>query len=296
MNDSSTQVDRPIFVIGTGRSGTTLLFKMLTRHPDLAWLCQYVTGHDLLRVERFLLRLTQFSWGGDWVLRRLPRRRPIPEPYDFWRRYFPGFNRPGRDLRARDVLRTSVPALRDTIARQVYAMGRARFLGKYTGWSRIGFMDAVFPGVCCVDVVRDGRAVAASLLQRHFWEGWRGPAQWRWGPLSEADAEIWKRSDESFFVLAGLQWKLLMENLAEKGPRIGDRYVRVRYEDLVKAPVATVEEVLRRVGLRADKEFLQSVERTPIHDATSSWKKAVTKDEIRVFEELLGPALRKFGY
>src|SRR5262245_41989498 len=34
-------IDRPIFVIGTGRSGTTLFFQMLGFHPDLAWFSTY---------------------------------------------------------------------------------------------------------------------------------------------------------------------------------------------------------------------------------------------------------------
>ena len=32
---------RPIFIIGVEHSGTTILYRMLARHPDLAWLSQY---------------------------------------------------------------------------------------------------------------------------------------------------------------------------------------------------------------------------------------------------------------
>ena len=31
------QIDRPVFVIGTGRSGTTLFHEPMAYHPQLAW-------------------------------------------------------------------------------------------------------------------------------------------------------------------------------------------------------------------------------------------------------------------
>ena len=32
---------RAIFVVGVEHSGTTILYRMLARHPDLAWLSHY---------------------------------------------------------------------------------------------------------------------------------------------------------------------------------------------------------------------------------------------------------------
>lgn len=37
-------VDKPIFIIGSPRSGTSILYNTFRRHPDLAYICQ---GHDL---------------------------------------------------------------------------------------------------------------------------------------------------------------------------------------------------------------------------------------------------------
>ena len=34
-------VTRAIFVVGVEHSGTTILYRMLARHPDLAWLSHY---------------------------------------------------------------------------------------------------------------------------------------------------------------------------------------------------------------------------------------------------------------
>ncbi|HDH58215.1 MAG TPA: hypothetical protein ENF16_06360 [Bacteroidetes bacterium] len=51
------EIDRPIFIIGTGRSGTTFLFHIMRRHPQLAWLCQYRTQIGLNRYDRIVTGL-----------------------------------------------------------------------------------------------------------------------------------------------------------------------------------------------------------------------------------------------
>ncbi len=43
-----TAIDRPIFLIGTGRCGSSLLYRLLGYHPDVAWLSHYTArfgGH-----------------------------------------------------------------------------------------------------------------------------------------------------------------------------------------------------------------------------------------------------------
>jgi len=175
-------------------------------------------------------------------------------------------------------------------------MGRERFLTKYTGWSRIRFIDAIAPDALYVNVVRDGRAVAASLLNVYFWHGWGGPDQWRWGPLSPEDQELWDRSDRSFFVLAGLQWKRLMENYAEQCPAIGNRYFELRYEDLVSAPRETLTRLLQWAGLREEEKFFRRLAAREWRDSNVKWRTELPSVEQRRFEELLGPTLERFGY
>ena len=35
------KIDRPIFIIGVGRSGTTILYNLLSIHPELCWFSRY---------------------------------------------------------------------------------------------------------------------------------------------------------------------------------------------------------------------------------------------------------------
>lgn len=52
---------------------------------------------------------------------------------------------------------------------------RNRLLFKITGWPRVGFLHEIFEDAKFIHLIRDGRAVAYSLLQQPWWEGWRGP-------------------------------------------------------------------------------------------------------------------------
>jgi hypothetical protein len=129
-----------------------------------------------------------------------------------------------------------------------------------------------------------------------WWRGWQGPFQWRWGELCEHDQAIWERSNRSFFVLAGLQWKILMENLTERGAEIAERYTEVRYEDLVRAPEITLRKVLSWSGLADDPTLFEHLQTVDFRDANKSWQTEVSLSEQQVFDELLGPTLDHHGY
>ena len=39
------QVKKPIFIVGVGRSGSTVFHRMLCEHPNVAWLSSQVSRH-----------------------------------------------------------------------------------------------------------------------------------------------------------------------------------------------------------------------------------------------------------
>lgn len=289
-------IERPIFIIGTGRSGTTLLFNILHQHDELAWPCQYMVNRWLTKRDRFVQKLAQTTVFKGLIREHHYKRRPVPEPYHLWLKYKSGFNRPCRDLRVEDAYEKVITGIRNEVAKQLKNMDKDRFMTKDTGWSRIGFIDAIFSDAHYVNVVRDGRAVAWSLLNTDWWEGWKGPSQWRWGELSEESQEIWERSNRSFFVLAGIQWKTLMENLQENGSKIGQRYIEIRYEDLVTSPEKTFRKVIQWGGLSQFDHFYSKIRSIKFYDHNRKWKTEVGSIEKEYFNNLLGPSLEKFGY
>jgi hypothetical protein len=284
----------PVFIIGTGRSGTTLLFDILYPHPHLGWICQYCAGFRATCTDHAAAVLFRRRLGRRLALALSPRR-PVQEPYAFWRMFTAGFSRSCRDLDERDIDAATAGRIVAAVSSQLEQTRKPRLLSKYTGWSRIRFVDRIFPDARYINVMRDGRDTAWSLLQQEFWDGWRGPTQWRWGDLEPADLELWKRTDRSFYVLAGLQWKILTENISSVGRQIGNRYLEIRYERLVSDFASTMDEVLSFAGLPRPDTFMNSLDGITLRNANGKWREAARKD-IAHFEEHLGPALARFGY
>ena len=289
-------IERPIFIIGTGCSGTTLLFDVLSKHPDMAWPCQYMEGHELSRRDKLRKAAARLPVVGQIIDTRRYQKRPAPEPYRFWEQHYRGFSQPVRDLVEQDVPTELPAAIQQAVADQQADMEKPRFLTKYTGWSRIRFIDVIFPDALYLNVVRDGRAVAHSLMQTSWWRGWEGPQEWRWGPLADDCQELWDRSGQSFFVLAGIQWKILMDNITRTADAISDRYREIRYEELVGDPQRVITDLCNWCGLADSSEHREAVQSLAFRNANGKWKKEIPPAEQKVFESALGPTLGKYGY
>jgi hypothetical protein len=226
-----------VFVIGTGRCGSTLVEEVLARHPAIGFITSY---EDRLSALRLTGRATASLY------RRLPQRmstkgRARLYPSEGYRvlsaQVSPALARPIRDLVAEDATPWLASRTRAFFARHAQAQGKPIFLHKFTGWPRARFLAEVFPEAKFIHVVRDGRAVASSLLQMPWWEGWGGPERWTYGPLSSSARRAWEEHEHSFAVLAGLQWSLLIEAFEACRSDIGEeRWLELRYEDLLEDP------------------------------------------------------------
>jgi hypothetical protein len=231
------------------------------------------------------------------LLRRLFGGRIRPgECYQFWDAYAYGFSEPCRDLVRTDV----TPRMK----RQVHAAfesmltpTRNRVLVKITGWPRIGFLNEIFEDAKFIHIVRDGRAVANSLLHVNFWRGWYGPQGWRAGLLSAGDQAAWERYDRSFTALAGLEWRIQMR--AIEAARQGldpKRFLEVKYETFCEQPVETYRRVLDFTELPPSAELEQRVKETPISSTSNRWRDDLTTAQQAILDDLLREDLVRYGY
>lgn len=238
----------PLYVIGTGRSGTTWLAKVLSLHPDVA-----------------LLNEPKALW-----------HAAIPDE-DLVGSYARG---PARlALTAEDA----TPAARARLAAS-YALflrlSRAHtLLDKYPELVfRVACVRALFPGARFLWLVRRGADTCASVAswshghavqssgERHDWWGADGRKHAllvEQGAAREPDlaphlAELAALQDDA--ARAALEWTLAMRAGLAASARFPGELLRIDYEALCAAPTRAVERALSFAGLAPSARVLRYAE------------------------------------
>lgn len=274
------------FVVGCGRSGTTLVRAILDAHPDLA------VTHESRFVPWMLANRSRFERDGGVDAGRfvdeLFSRRNVPSRVDTWEL---GRDRVSAALAAREP--ADVPAA-IRIVYELYAAdrGKHRYGDKTPGYVlSIDAIGAAFPEACFLHVVRDGRDVALALRDVDF-----GPAD-----LVQA-ADTWRT-------------RVLGARAAARsvGP---SRYREVRYEDLVARPAEEIREICsfieldfvprmvephRRDGGNDDLDGLGRQDHhaslgRPITAGLRDWRAQMAPGDVRRYDEVAADALAEFGY
>ncbi|MET0987333.1 MAG: sulfotransferase [Steroidobacteraceae bacterium] len=292
VRSSGSSSGDPLFIIGTGRCGSTLFHDLLTRHPHVSFMTSLANRHPTKPAYNRTC-VSCIDIAGNPL-----RRKYFPvEAYRFWDHYFRGFSSPFRDLTADDASPCAVKALR-TATRQFVTARRPRMIFKITGWPRIGFLQAVYPQAKFISVIRDGRAVANSLLNVHFWDGWLGPNKWSLGPLDGERDERWQHHDRSFVALAALQWEILMEAYAEAKASMPDptQLMEIRYEDLCSDPVSVFRRATDFAGLEFNADFERCISSARLRDANQKWRQDLTPAQQSILEACVSPSLEQWGY
>ena len=289
---------RYAWMLGTGRCGSTLVHEVLARHPDVGFLSNVEDN------------VAQLGWTGRWngpLFRRVPnsltakgRLRFAPsEAYGLLeRRVSPMLATPFRDLTAADATPWLADRFRGVFEDAAMAQGRPLFLHKFTGWPRAGFTETVFPDSRFIHVVRDGRAVASSWMQMDWWLGHRGPWDWPWGPLTPAQEAEWQASGQSFAVLAGIAWKILMDAFDAAQAKVpSDRWLEVRYEDILDNPRECFAELLDFLDLPWNRRFEQALARYDFRrDAVGAFRRHLDQPTLAQLDRCLAEHLARRGY
>ena len=270
----------PFFIVGSSRSGSTLLRLMLASHSRIA--------------------IPSETWYLSALVKGFPFDRPleeneIGEAISVMTNHYtwPDMGLDAAEVRRRAANLSGV-RLRDlaeiVYRRHMEVEGKSRWGDKTPAYIEIvPSLAAMFDDAKFIHLIRDGRDVAKSF-QRH---GWHGP--WMHGYTRE-----WVRA---------IEWDMRLG----KTP-LNARILRVLYEDLVLHPEAT----LRRICAFIDEEFedrmLQwhgkadnAVPAREKHFHTrlgrdmnpsdvGRWKGEMTSREIFVAEALIGTQLSHFGY
>jgi len=287
------KIIKPIIIVGSGRCGSTLFHRLFANHERVMWL----SGFALRFPDKPQWNRRAVAALDNPLLRRLLREKIRPtESYRFWDRYAYGFSEPCRDLVASDVSAR--------VKRQLHAAFEAtltprrdRLLLKITGWPRMGYLNEVFEDAKFIHIIRDGRAVASSLLHVDFWRGWYGPQGWRAGWLSPEDQVVWESYDRSFTALAGLEWRIQMRAMDAARRAIDPSlFHEVKYEDFCEEPVEHFRRVLEFVEMPWSDDFEQEIRAASIRSTSNRWRDDLAPGQQVILDDLLAEDLRRYGY
>ena len=279
----------PVFIFGSGRCGSSVLQRLLSYHPELAWLpdrlCRAFPERPGL--SRFFLRSLDLPWFGS-SLRLLSGPG---EEYEFWEALAPGFSEPAADLTSSDVTDEARQRLRWAFER-IATRRRTRVLAKITGWPRVDYLRDVFPAATFVHVARDPRAVVHSMLGVSWWRGREGPERWRWGPLEPELERLWERHGRTAFALACLQMRIYWRALEAAERRLErKRLVTVGYSELCRRPEDVLSEIAAACRLSVGPELERAIWRIPLESRDFQWARVWSEEQHEIAAEILEPAL-----
>ncbi|MEV6303656.1 sulfotransferase [Actinoplanes sp. NPDC051861] len=271
--------ERPIFVVGCPRSGTTMLQLMLHAHPRIA----------IPPESRFLLPayLRRHEFGD---LNDSGQRRNLA----LWIASTPHFDDLGLDIEAVvDAIGEAPPTLGSVLGTifKMYAdrFGKPRWGDKRPAYLRnLRVILRLFPDAQIINIMRDGRDCVASLRE----------TPWAPADLNEM-IDFWARSADASL------------RAAREYP--ADVFHQVRYEDLVADPEPHLRSICDFLGEEYDPAMARPSEVAPVavpeyktwHSLTraevttarvSSWRYRLTDQEIRRCEAVFGDRLSHFGY
>ncbi len=291
------------FIFGHARSGTTLLTRLVRTHPDVH--CNY-QAHFFTRPP-LLQGLVSDHEIGKWLSRSSNR----------WNR--------GRDL-SPVVMRAISDYLLERDARQAgKKIVGDKSPNSLLNGKAVELLFNVYPDASLVFIVRDGRDASLSHRFQTFIDN---PQH-----LTKEDERIYKSfvkdpqpfldGERSLFTSCGIKiaaegWFDNVVETDEKGRELfGDRYLSLRFEDLLARPRDEMDRLWSFLGVDTDISGLgeyisQELTRNPDADwqkykageiiqilqkgKHGSWHELFTIRDSNVFEEIAGVMLKKWGY
>jgi len=271
------EVEKPIFIVGNFRSGTTLLHRLLAKDPRftgmktweiyvaptitqrklIRWLMRFnrMIGNPLQRViKRFEEALAEYSYMHKarldeieedsqvllqiWSTYHLFAFFPFPE---LVRNFIYYDERIPEEQKEKEM-----EYYRQIIKRHVYANNGKRFISKNPSFSpKVKTLHKKFPDAKFINLVRSPLRVipsAVSMFSNH-WRTYGDPNEEYPQPAAEVIQEQAKH------------WYIYPHQYLKKLPP--NQYGMIRYRDLVRDPKATIESIYQRFGIEMTEEYRQ---------------------------------------
>ena len=292
----ATDERRLTWILGSSRSGSTWMLRMLADLPGVVGLDDPHLGHHLGVWRPIALA---------WLNRdRVPDLEILPD-----------VKREKTDYFFSDEYRHAwQPALRGMVAERFDAQARDRarergiedpmVIVKEPGSHAADIIMSLFPGAGLIFLLRDGRDVVDSWLDAYKAGSWA---------LEEGAYSVGALDRMAFIRWQSSVWAYrtdVVRRVYEAHPQ--DRRLLLRYEQVREDPAAALGRICERFGIEADAERLSETAehrafvRAPGDEKgpgramrfaePGRWKLNMDGEEIRAMEEIMGPQLSELGY
>jgi hypothetical protein len=290
---------RVAFLVGAGRSGTTLLYKLLCLHPAVGYISNYenrsgwfpdglaprvVAGRVDAKVQAWFNRGNAYFVDRPWL------KKLFPTPHEGESVYracgVPLFPRPGQLPDA-----STAERLCRRFERMRRRAGAEVFLSKRTANNRrIPYLEAIFPAARYVHLVRDGRDVAQSLSTVEWWDD---HTVW-WDGRTPVEME---RSGESRLAICARNWVRELEELRTQLRSIApERVIELRFEALLREPHAQLARILGFLGLEFTPGYRAAIDSLQLRPSQARWGRDWDAQQLECVLRETQPLLRQLGY
>jgi omega-hydroxy-beta-dihydromenaquinone-9 sulfotransferase len=278
---------KPILIIGAPGSGTNLLYQSLCCHRDLAYINNNMLRAGIYRHGRFVGNRRKSLF----ILQNLIHRDPdsnLPHEADIlWEKYFRDYY---SYMTENDYTEEMAAYFRKKVLQVQNLWGRSRFANKNLQNSfRVRLLNSIFPDAKFIHIIRDGRAVAFSILNKK-----------EFGAISPILLVGFKdilgdkyQSDRSKLYNYGLAWAQYVRKAREAGAIAQGRYYEVRYENLVREPYKELRKIVDFCELDWYSEFEEKI--PPTQDMNEKWRQKASKEQRTDLEESTFDLRRTLG-
>lgn len=290
----SKEISKPIFIVGSGRSGTTILYNMLSTHPELAWFSNYSDKFLNFPGIAALHNILDLPFIGNYIDRNIINNRfskfsvrPV-EAENIYHSHC-GFEK-SRKTTKKDLKEETETKFKRLIRYHLSLTGKSRFVSKQTSNNqRLALIDSMFQDAMYLHIIRDGRAVTRSLLNVDWWDDvilWEREGRVR---------NLKTREDLNELQLAASHWKRNVQEILTQKVQFEDRYMEFRYEDLCANPRKIITSILDFTGLKKRDDFINMVP-GELPNRNFKWKDEFSDSQKEKLDNHIGDYLSKLGY